>query len=97
VVLPLPNCPDALSPQHLAAPLAKSAHEWFPPAAIATAVMNPLTTTGVDASVVVPFPNSPFPLLPQHFAVPLAKSAHAWFPPALIVNGGVQATHHHRR
>src|SRR5205809_343449 len=59
-------------------------HEWLPPAAIAVAIARPVTTTGVDASVVVPLPNWPLAFAPQHFAVPLANSAHERSPPALI-------------
>ena len=47
----------AVEPQHLAVPFANTAHECGPPAVIATALVRPLTTTGVDELVVVPFPN----------------------------------------
>src|SRR5438105_468284 len=47
-------------------------------------VLNPVTTTGVDALVVVPLPSWPYPLNPQHRAVPFATNAHEWKPPALI-------------
>ena len=65
-------------PQHLAVPPANNAHEWLAPALIATAVVRPLTTTGVDEPVVVPFPNWPAVLSPQHLAVPFANNAHEW-------------------
>jgi hypothetical protein len=55
--VPFPNWPLPLLPQHLAVPFANNAHECDPPAEIATAVVRPLTTTGVDELVVVPFPN----------------------------------------
>ena len=58
-MVPFPSWPLPLKPQHLAVPFANNAHECSPPAAIATAFVRPLTTTGVDESVVVPFPNSP--------------------------------------
>ena len=57
VVVPFPNWPSPLLPQHLAVPFANNAHEWPSPAEIATALVRPLTTTGVDELVVVPFPN----------------------------------------
>ena len=50
-MVPFPNWPEPLSPQHLAVPFANNAHEWNSPAAIATAVVRPLTTTGVDELV----------------------------------------------
>jgi hypothetical protein len=67
-----------LSPQHLAVPFANNAHEWKPRAEIATAVVKPLTITGVDEFVVVPFPNSPRALYPQHSVVPFTNNAHEW-------------------
>src|SRR5437588_260262 len=82
VVVPLPNWPDPLPPQHLAQPSASSAHEWLPPAVIATALVRPLTATGIDELVVAPLPNCPEALEPQHLTVPLASSAHEWLPPA---------------
>jgi len=62
VVVLLPNCPEALYPQHLAVPFANNAHEWEPPEEIATADARPLTTTGINEFVVVLFPNCPEPL-----------------------------------
>ena len=64
--------------------MASSAQECLPPALIATAVLRPVTTTGVDALVVVPLPSWPEALAPEHLAVPLASTAHEWLPPALI-------------
>ncbi len=58
-VVPFPNWPLLLYPQHFAVPFANRAHEWPAPAEIATALNRPLTTTGSDESVVVPFPNAP--------------------------------------
>ena len=43
VVVPSPNWPKALAPQHLAVPFVNNAHEWLPP---------PLTVTGVAAVMV---------------------------------------------
>src|SRR5438874_1661853 len=68
VVLPFPNWPKELKPQHLSLPFAKRAHEWAPPAQIETALARPDTTTGVVlhgeplhvcGPVDVPFPNWP--------------------------------------
>jgi hypothetical protein len=59
VVVPFPNCPEELKPQHLANPFVNNAHEKYSPAEIATERKRSLTTTGVDELVVVPFPNSP--------------------------------------
>src|SRR5436309_801426 len=76
VMVPLPNWPLALAPQHLAVPFANTAHVWSPPAVITTAVTSPLTTTCVDESVRVPLPNWPWPLAPQHRVIPYACSTH---------------------
>jgi hypothetical protein len=89
VVVPFPNWPNSFSPQQLTVRFANNAHEWPPPALIATAlvrVLNPLTTTDVDASVVVPFPNWPQALSPQHLAEPFANNAHEWELPAEIAD-----------
>ena len=87
VVVPLPNWPSALLPQHFAAAFANNAHEWLSPAEIATPrppKARPLTTTGIDELVVVPSPNWPSPSLPQHLAVPFASTAHEWLAPPVI-------------
>ena len=68
----------------MAVPSANNAHECASPAVIATALVRPLTTTGVDESVVVPFPNWPSRFAPQHLAVPFAKTAHECEPPPAI-------------
>src|SRR5436190_24342705 len=70
-VVPLPSWPNELRPQHLTAPLLKSAHVWPPPIAIAiTAPPSPTTSTGVDRMLNVPSPSRPNWLNPQHFAAP---------------------------
>src|SRR5439155_22999958 len=84
MVVPLPNWPWALAPQHLVVPSASNAHVWFSPALSATALARPVTTTGVDVLVVVPLPNWPKALAPQHLAVPFPSNAHEWLPPAPI-------------
>jgi hypothetical protein len=64
---------------------------WFSPALNATAVLRPLTTTGVDVLVVVPFPSWPKAFAPQHLAVPFPNNAHEWLPPALTATALVPA------
>ena len=56
-VVPFPNWPSALLPQHLTVPPDNNAHEWYQPADTAVPVVIPDTATGTDESVVVPFPN----------------------------------------
>jgi hypothetical protein len=56
-VVPLPNPPSRLKPQHLTVPFATSAHECAPPVAIATTLPSPFTATGIDEFVVVPSPS----------------------------------------
>src|SRR5438067_560565 len=90
VVVPSPSSPWLLTPQHFAAPLANSAHEWMMPAETAAAFDTPATGTGVDELVVVPFPNCPKLLSPQHFAVPFANNAHEWPAPAVIATALVR-------
>src|SRR5438270_23585 len=87
VTVPLPSCPAVLAPQHLAVPLASNAHEWVPPAAIATALDRPVTTTSVWATVSVPLPSCPAVLAPQHLAVPLASNEHVCLHAALPISG----------
>src|SRR2546426_12250059 len=58
---------------------------------MATAVVMPLTVTGVGLTVVglpgtgplVPLPSWPKSFSPQHCTVPLARSAQVWKPPAV--------------
>jgi hypothetical protein len=57
---------------------------------IATALVRPLTTTGIDEFVVVPLPNSPLKLSPQHLAVPFANNAHEYLSPAVIATALVR-------
>jgi hypothetical protein len=56
---------------------------------IATALVRPVTATGVVVLVVVLFPNCPDRLAPQHLTVPAARSPHAWNPPAATVRAPV--------
>src|ERR1019366_3227696 len=77
VVVPLPNWPSPLNPQHSTVPPESSAQADSPPAEIAVTPLRPETATGVEESVVVPLPSSPWPLLPQHSTVPPDRSAQA--------------------
>jgi hypothetical protein len=63
-----------------------------PPPLIATALLSPLTATGVEELVVVVLPSWPSVLSPQHLAVPLDSNAHAWVPPPLIAGVTVRAS-----
>ena len=57
VVVPSPNLPEPLLPQHFTAPELKSAQEVEKEAEIATAELIPETVTGVALLNVVPFPS----------------------------------------
>ena len=86
VVVPSPNWPTMLSPQHLSPPPFVTAQVWDPPAATTfTPLPSPLTSTGVVCLSVVPFPNWPEPLFPQHLSPPprtVSIIAQVWSPPA---------------
>src|SRR5256885_17127904 len=64
---------------------------------MATAVVMPLTVTGVGLTVVglpgtgslVPLPSWPKSFSPQHCTVPLARSAQVWKQPAVTAMAGV--------
>lgn len=56
-VVPFPNSPLWLLPQHRPAALANNAHEWVPTTEISMALVRPLTATAVDESASEPFPN----------------------------------------
>ena len=64
-------------PQHWTEPSTKSAHVWFQTAAIAVALLTPMTSTGVEVGrgLVVPFPNWPYTFHPQHLIPPLVVNA----------------------
>ena len=75
-------------PQHLTLPLDRSAQAWplLPEPAlapIATAVVIPLTVTGVVRLEVVPLPSSPPSLLPQQLIRLLERRAQVKPLPAL--------------
>ena len=89
VVVPLPSWPAALFPQHFIVPPERRAKAWadasiVPPAAIAVAVVMPLTATEVTGSVVVPSPSSPELFLPTHLTVPTKRPTQVMWAPAEI-------------
>ena len=59
VMVPFPNWPLSLYPQHFTVPSVNRAQVKPLPAEIAVASLRPFTATGVDELTVVPFPNSP--------------------------------------
>ena len=91
LLVPSPNSPQALKPQHLTAPPVVRAHEWLsaPAETEATPEPNPTTSTGVVELVVelveVPFPRPPALLFPQHLAAPLVVRAQVTSYPAVTV------------
>src|SRR3990170_4719626 len=83
VVVPSPNWPPELDPQHLTPPVVVSAQLWAnPAAAAATSLLRPDTSTGVVRFVVVPSPEWPLALEPQHLRLPAVVSAQPWMNPA---------------
>src|SRR5207249_2940087 len=87
---PLPIWPQVLSPQQRTVPSWRSAQVCQPPAEMATAVVIPLTVTGVGLKVdgllgtgsLVPLPSWPRSFCPQQRTVPSPGSAQVWKPPA---------------
>jgi hypothetical protein len=59
VVVPSPNSPKLLRPQHFTDPPDNSAHEWYWPVVTAVASVIPDTATGFRRAVVDPSPSSP--------------------------------------
>src|SRR5438105_127328 len=57
VIVPMPSWPRLLAPQHFAEPSASTAQVKNRPAATATALLMPLTTTGLEDGVVLPLPS----------------------------------------
>jgi len=85
--VPLPSCPSPLRPQQLTAPVLSSAHAWYEPAVIETAVAPPVnapTSTGAELRVVVLLPSCPYMLSPQQLTTPVLSTAHVWYLPAVI-------------
>src|SRR5207249_4118392 len=85
---PLPSWPQVLSPQQRTVPSWRSAQVCQPPAEMATAVVMPLTVTGVGLGVsavgeTVPLPSWPRSFCPQQRTVPSPGSAQVWKPPAV--------------
>ena len=82
VVVPSPNCPDVLSPQHATVPFDFNTHANHCPAMIWVAPVNPITCTGRVLFVVVPSPNCFLLLRPQHQTVPSVLTPHVNESPA---------------
>ena len=61
-VVPSPRCPYVLSPQHVRAPVASSAHVCHRPAVMAvTSLESPVTAVGVARLAVELSPSCPYP------------------------------------
>src|SRR5207249_6921130 len=98
-VLPFPSRPSSPRPQHCSVPSRRSAHMWKTPASMATAVVMPLTVTGVGVGVTglvgegetrtAPLPSSPQVLSPQQRTVPSCRRAQVYQPPAEIATAVV--------
>src|SRR3989344_4588787 len=86
LVVPFPNWPFALLPQHLATPdvtaQAKETPVPAPTPRLLTPDVRPETCTGTEELRFPPFPNVPSPLLPQHVTAPAVDSAHACAEPS---------------
>ncbi len=77
-MVPSPNSPFALSPQHWTPPRDVTAQVWNQPADIdVTREASPRTSTAVEPLVIVPLPNSPSILEPQHLTAPVVINAQA--------------------
>ena len=93
VLLPLPNWPQVLSPQHRTVPPPRSAQLWcHHPAVTPVAPVIPLTAAGVVLFAVVPFPSCPNWPCPQHWTVPFPSSAQECRHPALTSTAPVIPT-----
>src|SRR5204862_2445867 len=94
---PSPSWPYVFCPQHWMVPSRRSAQVCQPPAEMATAVVMPLTVTGVGLNVVgvpgtgslVPLPSWPKSFSPQHRTVPSWRSPQVWKAPAVTAMAGV--------
>src|SRR5262245_39069454 len=78
--------PKTVLPQQRTVPLASNAQVWNDPDAIATAVVMPVTATGMRLSTPaapMPLPSCPLSLVPQQRTVPSNSSAHEKLAPAV--------------
>src|ERR1700732_4388680 len=78
---PLPNWPEAFSPQHITVPSRSKAQLCPYPSVTIVAVEMPVTSTGVGEFWGSPFPSWPEKLFPQHFTVPPELTAQVWLAP----------------
>ncbi len=90
VVVPLPNWPFELLPQHFAAP-DTTAQAWPVLAAMAVTLdVRPVTWVAEDLEFVVASPSCPELLLPQHFAAPDIIAQAVSDPTLIAVATGLQ-------
>ena len=83
----VPSWPLEFSPQHTAAPVARTEQLLSSPADTRAASASPTTATGIDVfsgSTATPSPSWVDWLLPQQYAAPLDSAAQAWSLPASI-------------
>lgn len=78
VVVPSPNWPPELAPQHHSVPSVRVAHVCASPVTTRSHVAPTPTWVGTSRSVVSPRPSWPSRLRPQHHSVPSVRRAHAW-------------------
>ena len=83
-------------PQQSTAPPCSSAQVCASPAATATAVVMPLTRTGVADGVVVPLPSCPDPFAPQQATVPFWSTAQLCSTAGGDLHGGGDAADQRR-
>ena len=85
----VPISPYWFLPQHMAVPVAVSAHACVSPMEIALTLLDrPTTSTGVALSTAVPLPSWPPSLAPQHLTPPPAVTTQVLMPPAAIATTG---------
>jgi hypothetical protein len=77
VVVPMPNCPSLLSPQHHSVPSVRVAQVVLPPASAARQVVRTPVWAGTPDPKLFPPPSWPWSELPQHHSVPSVLVAHA--------------------
>ena len=83
---PSPSWPLWLPPQHQTEPSARNAQVWLAPAAIATTLSSPATSTGALVGDSWPSPSWPTSLAPQHQTWPAPASAQVWAPPVAMAS-----------
>src|SRR5450759_1038484 len=86
VVVPLPSCPELLSPHARTLPVEVNARLWASPPEMAVTVVpdGRVTPTGVRALAVAPLPSWPELLRPQASTWPFDVRARLWLAPAAM-------------